>query len=136
MNLRIALTLLLLVATASCRTVGVSRVKGGYAEVNASVAHEIILDTRQIIVLDLRTPEEYASAHIAGAISTPMATIENRLPELLPYQRSTLLVYGDEHEESTAGARLLVAAGFRNVVRIMGGLPAWIRGGYPTVSSQ
>lgn len=136
MTRRITTAALLLVAAISCRTVGVSTVKGGYAEVSASVAHEMILDTRQIIVLDIRRSEDYATGHIAGAISTPLSTIEDMLPELLPYQRATLLLYGDERAESAAGARLLVAAGFRNVVRIRGGLPSWIKGGYPTVPSQ
>jgi rhodanese-related sulfurtransferase len=132
---RLAPAFALLLLAVSCRTVGVSRVEGGFAEVSASIAHEIILDTRQIIVLDLRPTEEYAAGHIAGAISTPLDSIENRLPELGPYQRSTLLIYGGQ-EESRRGARLLVVAGFRNVVRISGGMDAWIRGGYPTVSSQ
>lgn len=134
MNRKLLILALLLPALA-CRTVGVSRTDGGYAEVNPSVAHVIILDNRTITVLDFRTSEEYQAGHIAGAISTPLGSIENRLPELLPYQRSTVLVYGNE-DDSNRGARLLVAAGFRNVVRIAGGLDGWIRSGHPTVSSD
>jgi rhodanese-related sulfurtransferase len=126
---------LLFVLAGACSTVGVSHVEGGFAEVNASIAQEMILDNRQIIVLDFRSPEAYEAGHIAGAMSTPLDTIESRLPELLPYQRSTLLVYADDLDDSVRGARLLVAAGFRNVVRISGGLRAWIGRGYPTVSS-
>lgn len=128
--------LLLLALTAlSCRTVGVSKTGGGFAEVNPSIAHVIILDNRHITVLDFRSSAEYEAGHIAGAVSTPLETIEHRLPELLPYQRTTVLVYGNE-DDSRRGARLLIAAGFRNVVRINGGMDGWIRGGYPTVSSQ
>jgi phage shock protein E len=130
--LAIAITLL----AGSCRTVGVSRVEGGFAEVSPAVAHVMILDNRQIIVLDLRTTEEYEAGHIAGAISTPLGSIENRLPELVPYQNQTLLVYAGTLEDSVTGSRLLVLAGFRNVVRITGGVQAWIGGGYPTVSSR
>jgi rhodanese-related sulfurtransferase len=103
--------------------------------VSPSVAYEMILDNRQIVVLDFRTGAAFAAGHVAGAMSTPLDTLESRLPELLPYQRSTLLVYADDLDDSILGARILVAAGFRNIVRITGGLQGWIQRGYPTVSS-
>lgn len=125
---------LILTLAVSCRTVGMARGDGGFAEVSPAIAQEMILDNRQIIVLDFRTRADYDAGHIAGAMSTPLDTLEDRLPELLPYQRSTLLVYADELDLSVRGARFLVAAGFRNVVRINGGLHGWIADGYPTVS--
>ena len=126
------LTLTLLAGT-SCRTVGVTREVSGFAEVSPSVAHEMILDNAQLVVLDIRDGQSYSKQHIAGAISTPLESIEMRLPELLPYTSTTVLIYGGNNEESRRGARILVAAGFRNVVRIAGGLPRWIQRGYPTV---
>lgn len=127
----------LLCTTLSCQTVGISRERGGYAEVSATVANQMILDNRQIVVLDVRPIEQYAGplGHIAGSISAPMGSIERQLPELLPYQSSTILVYGDEPEESKLSARLLIAAGFRNVVHIKGGIRQWIDKGYRTVLS-
>ena len=121
---------------AACRTVGVSHEKGGYAEISPTIAHEMILDNSNIVVLDFRPPAEYATGHVAGALSTPLDTIETQLPQLVPYQTGTILVYADEQEASVRGARLLVAAGFRNVVRITGGIREWIEGGYQTVTSE
>lgn len=127
----------LLFTALSCQTVGISRERGGYAEVSATVANQMILDNRQIVVLDVRPVEQYAGplGHIAGSISTPIDSIEKRLPELLPYQSSTILVYGDDQEESKLAARLLIAAGFRNIVHIKSGIRDWIDKGYRTVLS-
>lgn len=117
-------------------TVGVSRRPGGYAEIQPEIAHEMILDNRQIVVLDFRASVDYDSSHIAGAISTPFSSIEHTLPLLLPYQNATLIVYSDDTGESVRGATVLVAAGFRNVVRMSGGLDGWIKKGFPVASSQ
>jgi rhodanese-related sulfurtransferase len=121
---------------ASCRTVGVSREIGGYAEVSPTIAHEMILDNTNIVVLDFRPSGEYSTGHVAGALSTPLETIETQLPLLVAYQTGTILVYADTQEDSVRGARLLAASGFRNVVRITGGIRDWIEGGYQTVTSQ
>ena len=128
----------LLMSAASCRTVGVSTTAGGFAEVSPTIANEMILDTRQVVILDTRPAAEYRgpSGHIAGAISAPFDTIEKQLPELLPYQNDTVLVYGANATDGELAARLLSLAGFRNVVHVAGGLDAWIARGYRTVNAQ
>lgn len=121
----------------SCKTVGVSMTAGGYAEVSPTVANEMMLDSRQVVILDIRPDSVFRGTHgyIAGALSVPFETIERQLPELLPYQNDTVLVYGDNDTDGAVAAKILTVAGFRNVVHIAGGLDAWIERGYRTVSS-
>ena len=130
--------LVALVMFAACKTVGVSTTSGGYAEVSPTIANEMMLDTRQVVILDTRPAADYRgpSGHIAGAISAPFDTIEKQLPELLPYQNDTVLVYGARSTDGELAARLLSLAGFRNVVHVAGGLDAWIARGYRTVNAQ
>jgi rhodanese-related sulfurtransferase len=128
-----------LLVVAGCKTIGVSTTSGGYAEVAPPIANEIILDTRNnVVILDIRTADAYRGpdGHIAGAISAPFDTIEKQLPELLPYQNTTVLIYGENSTDGALGARLLTLAGFRNVVHIAGGLDSWIAHGYRTVNAQ
>jgi rhodanese-related sulfurtransferase len=137
MKRRLTLLLLLVVAM-SCRTIGVRRTDGGYSEVNPTVAAEMMLDSSQIVVLDVRPSDSYRGpeGHIAGSLNTPFDSIERQLPELLPYQNQTLLVYGDTSTDGAVAAKLLTVAGFRNVVHIAGGIKGWIERGYRTVNSQ
>jgi rhodanese-related sulfurtransferase len=136
MRKTITLTLLALLAL-SCHTIGVDRGTGGFAEIAPTVAAEMMLDSQQVVVLDVRTAEAYRgpNGHIAGAISAPFDAIERQLPELLPYQNQTVLVYGENSTDGAVAAKLLTVAGFRNVVHIAGGLQSWIERGYRTVTS-
>jgi phage shock protein E len=136
--MRKLMILALLLTAAACKTVGVSVQEGGYAEVAPQIANEMILDTRQVVVLDIRPADLYRgpNGHIAGAISAPFETIEKQLPELLPYQSQTVLVYGANSTDGALAARLLAVAGFRNIVHIDGGLESWIALGYRTVNAH
>ena len=121
-----------------CRTVGVSRTSGGYAEIAPTIAAEMILDSQQVVVLDVRPADSYRGpeGHIAGSLNTPFDSIERQLPELLPYQNQTVIVYGETSTDGAVAAKLLAVAGFRNIVQIAGGLKGWIDRGYRTVNSQ
>ena len=126
------------VAIVGCHTIGVSRTSSGFSEVAPTVAAEMILDSQQVVVLDVRPAADYRGpeGHIAGSLNAPFDTIERQLPELLPYQNQTVLVYGETSTDGEVAAKLLAVAGFHNVVHIAGGLKAWIDRGYRTVNSQ
>jgi rhodanese-related sulfurtransferase len=123
---------------AGCHTIGVSRTRSGFSEVAPQVAAEMILDSQQVVVLDVRSSDAYRGpeGHIAGALNTPFDSIERQLPELLPYQGQTVIVYGETSTDGAVAAKLLSVAGFRNIVHISGGLKGWIDRGYRTVNSQ
>ena len=137
MTRRVLAVVLLIVAT-SCRTVGVTTTEGGYSEVAPTVAAEMMLDSSQVVIVDVRPEASYRGpeGHIAGSLNAPFDTIERQLPELLPYQNQTLIVYGDTSTDGAVAAKLLTIAGFRNVVHIAGGIKGWIERGYRTVNSQ
>jgi len=123
---------------AGCHTIGVTRTRSGFSEVAPQVAAEMILDSQQVVVLDVRSADAYRGpeGHIAGALNTPFDSIERQLPELLPYQGQTVIVYGETSTDGSVAAKLLSVAGFRNIVHISGGLKGWIDRGYRTVNSQ
>jgi rhodanese-related sulfurtransferase len=135
---RSSFIVLLLLSLAACRTVGISVTEGGYAEVSPQIANEMILDSRQVVILDVRSADAFhgPTGHIAAALNAPFETIERQLPELLPYQHQTVVVYGEGDPDGAVAAKLLIIAGFRNVVHVRGGLREWIERGYRTVNAQ
>lgn len=129
---------IVILSALACSTVGVSRDDQPWAEVEPTIANEIILDHKEIIVIDLRPVADFYGelGHIAGAISVPILQIDQRLPEIIPYRSQTIIVYSDLPEDAIRGARILTAAGFRNIVVIKGGIRRWLALNYKTVRSR
>lgn len=126
------------VLLAGCSTVGVFRQDQPWAIVEPTIAAEMILDNKTIVVFDLRSIEEFYGeiGHVAGAVSVPVNEIDRRLQEILPYRSETVLIYADVPGDAEDGAAILAAAGFRNIVVINGGIRRWIDLGYKTVRSH
>lgn len=124
------------VILAGCGTVGVKSDAQPYAVVEPTIAYEMMLDHKQIVVLDIRPVDEFYGelGHIAGALSVPIDRIDSRIGEILPYSSQTVLVYGDAQEEVQKAIATLNAAGFRNLVLIRGGIRRWIDLGFKTVT--
>jgi rhodanese-related sulfurtransferase len=82
------------------------------------------------IVLDVRPAEEYASAHLPGAASIPLAELRRRLRdvpkdrEIVAYCRGPYCVYAHE------AVRVLRSQGY-TALRLEDGLPEWVAAGLP-----
>ena len=85
---------------------------------------------RQVLVLDVRPPAEFASGHIGGARSLPITQLRRQLRalprdvEVVAYCRGPYCVYADD------AVRELIRRGFR-ARRLVDGFPEWKRAGLP-----
>ncbi len=82
------------------------------------------------LLIDVRTPEEFASGHIAGAINISVETIADRLNEIP--QGQTLVLYCRSGNRSAQAAQILAEAGYTDI-HDLGGINDWVSQGYPTV---
>ncbi|MDO4807735.1 MAG: rhodanese-like domain-containing protein [Coriobacteriales bacterium] len=73
------------------------------------------------IVLDVRTPEEYAQGHIEGAVNVPLDRIQEAVPL---YGNKRLYVHCASGARSKQAVAQLKAAGLTNVENI-GGIMSW-----------
>ena len=82
-------------------------------------------------LLDARAPSDFASEHIAGAVSVPFY---DPAPYVAALPKNTWLVCycGCPHAESGELARKLVEAGFTKVTVLDEGLGVWKQRNYPT----
>lgn len=76
------------------------------------------------ILLDVRSPEEFASGHVEGAKNIPLQTLAHRFHELGEDKDAPIVVHCHSGGRSRAATRMLHQLGFRNVVDI-GGMPNW-----------
>jgi rhodanese-related sulfurtransferase len=91
------------------------------ADINKGV--EEYLATPGAILLDVRTPEEYAAGHIPGSISIPLAALPARCSEL-GAKDTPLFVHCLSGGRSGQAVRFLKGVGYTNVKNI-GGINAW-----------
>ena len=83
-------------------------------------------------LIDVRSPSEFASGHIPGAINIPMEQIESRLDDLSPTKPITLICQVGKRARMTAG---LLGPCNLEISVLEGGTGAWINSGLPTVRS-
>lgn len=90
----------------------------------------------RIVVVDTRSPEGYALAHLPGAINLPHGTIdETTTADLDPDALYVTYCWSPACNASTRGAANLASLGFR-VKELIGGLSAWQAEGYATEGSS
>jgi phage shock protein E len=82
-----------------------------------------------VMMLDVRTPEEYAQGHIPGVTLIPLDQVGNRLAEI-PKDK-TIVVTCRSGNRSAQAAQLLRQKGYENVHNMLGGFTAWENAGYP-----
>ena len=66
------------------------------------------------LLLDVRSPEEFAASHIPGACNLPLPELEARFAELWPKQQPIVL-YCRSGARSARAATLLRGAGFARI---------------------
>lgn len=83
-----------------------------------------------VVVIDVRPPEEYAAGHIAGALSVPLAELERRLEELPRSKRIVAYCRGPYCVLAAEAVRRLRSRGYR-AMRLQDGYPEWRDAGLP-----
>ena len=94
----------------------------------ATLAQEL---PQAAIVVDVRTPAEFAGGHVPGAVNIPVSDIEARAKELEPHRGAPVYLICKSGGRSRAASKTLSGLGF-DVVDVGGGTMAWVAAGNPT----
>ena len=97
---------------------------GSYQQITQEEAKEM-MDTQEVIILDVREQDEYDSGHIPGAVLLPVGTInEDTAAEVIPEKDSTVLVYCRSGNRSKTAAAALASLGYTKIYEF-GGINTW-----------
>ena len=95
-----------------------------YSQINMDEAITMMEEESGYIILDVRTPEEFADKHIPGAINIPNETIgTEEIPEL-PDKDRLIMVYCRSGNRSKQASEKLATLGYTNIVEF-GGINDW-----------
>ena len=79
------------------------------------------------ILVDVRTPQEYAEGHIAGSINIPLQELASRMNEI-PMDIPAI-IYCRSGNRSAQAMKILADAGYTNIYDL-GGIIQWTQAGY------
>ena len=98
--------------------------EASYQQISMDEAIAIMESESDYMILDVRTPEEFADKHIPDAINIPNETIGTEdIPEL-PDKDQLILVYCRSGNRSKQASDKLVGLGYTNIVEF-GGINDW-----------
>ncbi|WP_026381681.1 rhodanese-like domain-containing protein [Afifella pfennigii] len=98
--------------------------------------HEVraALDAHEIVLIDVRTPAEFAFERIPGALLAPLSELD---VISLPSQTGKRVVFHcGTGKRSEAASRKAVEAGFDRVAHLAGGLAAWKQAELPLITTD
>ena len=96
------------------------------------------LESGDAVLVDIREPEERASASIPGSVHAPRGMLEFYADPSLPYHRpefergNRIILHCASGGRSALAAKTLKAMGYTNVAHLDGGLKKWAEEGKTT----
>ena len=97
---------------------------GSYQQITQEEAKEM-MDTQEVIILDVREQDEYDSGHIPGAVLLPVGTInEDTAAAVIPEKDTAVLVYCRSGNRSKTASQALADLGYTQIYEF-GGIRDW-----------
>ena len=96
----------------------------------------IALHNKGALILDVRSTEEFASGHIVDARHIELDKLADQAETLKKYREKPVVAVCESGVRSAQAAKLLKAAGFKQVVNLKGGLAAWRSDNLPLTTKK
>ena len=98
--------------------------ENSYQQITQEAAKEM-MDTQEVVILDVREQHEYDSGHIPGAVLLPVGTIsEDTTAAVIDELDTVVLVYCRSGNRSKTASQALADLGYTNVYEF-GGINDW-----------
>lgn len=100
------------------------------AKVTALQATQLINQGKTVVV-DVRSPEDFAAGHIRDAKNIPLKELKGRIAELEKFKARPVVVVCNKDLQSNKAASILKKEGFGEAVSLLGGMQEWQTQGLP-----
>lgn len=96
----------------------------GYRQMDPAEAKAQLEQDKNIILLDVRTQEEYNEKHIEGSKLIPLNILEDKVEEEIPNKEQKIIIYCRSGNRSNTALNTLLKMGYKNVYDL-GGINSW-----------
>ena len=98
--------------------------ENSYQQITQEAA-KAMMDTQEVVILDVREQHEYDSGHIPGAVLLPVGTItKDTAADVIDDLDTVVLVYCRSGNRSKTASQALVDLGYINIYEF-GGINTW-----------
>jgi rhodanese-related sulfurtransferase len=94
-------------------------------QLNATELRRLLSQHDEVVLLDVRSPGEYAAVHIEGSVNLPLDLIEQRSTEIAARLTGPAVLLCAQGTRARRGAQLLAAAGAADLRVLDGGVGDW-----------
>lgn len=88
---------------------------------------------QQYMLIDVRSPEEYAQGHIQGSRLIPLDVLSNSIKNIVPDTTQEIIVNCRSGGRSAQAVHVLKSLGYTKVINLTGGVIAWENAGFKLV---
>ena len=109
----------------------VSDVKAQITEVSVGEIKNSVDTGRNLVILDVRTSDEFDAGHLPGSINIPRGVLEFLVGKSYPNKDVEIVLYCRTDARAALCTKVLMDMGYTNVKNLKGGFKAWGEAGYP-----
>jgi len=100
-------------------------------DITQAELQQLMQGDNKIVLLDVRTVEEFAEAHIPDALNIPHKELEARLAELSGAKNTQIVIYCRSGRRAEVARELLAKSGFSQLDHLTGDFNAWTSNSLP-----
>ena len=126
---------LILVALVSGAMLAWPLVNRGGASTITPLAAVQLINRERAAVVDVRTPEEFATGHVVGAKNVPLEELEKKLPAAAKNKGNPLVLVCATGARSARAVPVARKLGYEQAQSLAGGLKSWREADLPTESA-
>jgi phage shock protein E len=98
--------------------------KASFSNITPEQAKKRLESEKDIILLDVRTKEEYVTGHIKDSVLIPVDKLKEEAVKILKNKETPIFVYCRSGNRSVTAANILIEQGYKNVFNL-GGIIDW-----------
>lgn len=99
-----------------------NRTIDGYNNIDYNNLIKMIKEDKDVILLDVRSIQEYNEGHLNGAILIPLYELEKTVTNIIPDKKKKIIVYCKSGIRSMKAIEVLLKKGYVNLYNLYGGL--------------
>ncbi|MFD1084675.1 rhodanese-like domain-containing protein [Micromonospora andamanensis] len=99
--------------------------------IDVPTARALIANNPDVLIVDVRTPGEFETAHVPASINLPLDQVDAHLGRIVNDAGGRILLMCQSGGRATAACARLAGAGLTDATVITGGMNAWVAAGGP-----